>query len=85
MLIKSVAAEKAELGRDWEIEEYPKKRSFEAEILKRLLGAEAVQPSHSLDPLTAEFLKFKEDLAIFQSLNDPRGIYARLPFNLRIE
>ena len=79
------AAEKAELGRDWEIEEYPKKRSFEAEILKRLLGAEAVQPSHSLDPLTAEFLKFKDDLTIFQSLNDPRGIYARLPFNLRIE
>ncbi|MGK7873922.1 MAG: signal peptide peptidase SppA [Xenococcaceae cyanobacterium] len=79
------AAQKAELGNDWEITEYPKQRSFEEEILERLLDAEVVEQVKQLDPLTAEFIKFKEDLAIFHGLNDPRGIYARLPFKLRIE
>lgn len=74
------AAEKAGLGDDWEIEEYPEKRSLEAEILARLTDAQA--QAKQLDPLTTEYLKFRENLGVLQSLNDPKSIYTRLPFNL---
>jgi len=79
------AANEAELGDDWEVEEYPKQRSFQEEIIERLLSAEQQVEAKQLDPLTAQFIKFKQDLRLFQTLNDPKGIYARLPFSLRIE
>lgn len=68
-------AKQANLGEDWEVVEYPEKRTFETEILERLSGTQA------LDPLTLEFLKFKEELAKLHTFDDPRGIYLRLPFN----
>ncbi|OKH24067.1 signal peptide peptidase SppA [Hydrococcus rivularis NIES-593] len=79
------AANQANLGDDWEVEEYPAKRSFEAELLERLLGTEQTKTAPSHDPLTVEFLKFKEELATLQTLNDPQGIYSRLPFNWSIK
>jgi protease-4 len=79
------AAEKAQLGTDWELEEYPKQRSFEAEIVEKLLNISQVDRVKQVDPLTSQFLKFKKDLAVWQTLNDPKGIYLRLPFNLDIE
>ena len=79
------AAEKAQLGNDWKIKEYPAHRSLEAEIIQRILGTQAKEESQELDPLSAELLKFKEDLAIFQSLNDPRGIYALLSLKFRFD
>ncbi|MBE9169359.1 signal peptide peptidase SppA [Pleurocapsales cyanobacterium LEGE 06147] len=77
------AAEKAKLGTDWQLEEYPKQRSLETEIVNRLLNVniEAWQAKGQSDPITTELLKVKEELTIFQSLNDPRSIYARLPYN----
>ncbi|AFY76670.1 signal peptide peptidase SppA, 67K type [Pleurocapsa sp. PCC 7327] len=79
------AANQANLGDDWEVEEYPAKRSFEAELLARLLGTEQTKTALSHDPLTVEFLKFKKELTTLQTLNDPQGIYSRLPFNWSIE
>ena len=80
----SYAAEQAELGDNWEIEEYPQQQRFD-KILERLIGIRTSEPTEQLDALTAEFLKLKEDLSIFQDLNDPKGIYTRMPFNLHIE
>ena len=79
------AAETAKLGKNWQLEEYPQQRSLEVEILDKLMNIKTLAQTDSLDPLTLEFLKLKSDLTIFQSLNDPQGIYARLPFNLDIE
>lgn len=79
------AAERAELGNDWEIEEYPSKRSWEAEILQKLLKTEARKTQTSPDPVTAEFLRFKQELSVFQNFNDPQGIYTRLPFDFRLD
>ena len=81
----SYAAEKANLGKNWQLDEYPKQRSFEVEILERLINIETLKQTNTIDPLTLELLKLKSDLTIFQSLNDPQGIYARLPFNLEID
>lgn len=79
------AAQKAKLGEDWEIQVYPEQRSLRQEVLKRLAGDVKAQGAKQLDPLNAELLKLKEDLAAFKNLNDPKGIYARLPFMLRIK
>lgn len=79
------AAGQVKLGDDWEVEEYAESGSLEQRILKKLLGKVSARNTKLPDPLTAEFTKLQEDLAIFKALNDPKGIYARLPFNWRIE
>ncbi|ACK72336.1 signal peptide peptidase SppA, 67K type [Gloeothece citriformis PCC 7424] len=80
------AAKEAKLEKNWEIQEYPRRRTFESIILERLFTSkitESITPSP--DSLTAEMLKLKEDLAVFQLFNDPKGIYAYLPFNWQIK
>jgi protease-4 len=79
------AAEQAKLGENWELEEYPKLRSLEERILETLTNEASARIQKVPDPLTAEFMKIQADLAILQSMNDPRGIYARLPFTWRID
>jgi protease-4 len=79
------AAKQAKLGDNWQLEEYPKRRSFEERILERLSGVRVLKPAAKLDPLTAEVKKMQEELAVIKSMNDPHGIYVRLPFNLRID
>jgi len=79
------AAKQAKLGDDWQLEEYPKRRTFEERILERLSGVRVLKPVAQLDPLTAEVKKMQEELAVIKSMNDPQGIYVRLPFNLRID
>ena len=79
------AAKQANLRDDWEVEEYPKVRSLEKRILEKLTSDESAQERKLADPLTAEFLKIQADLAILKSMNDPRGVYVRLPFNWRID
>ncbi|MDY7003918.1 MAG: signal peptide peptidase SppA [Cyanobacteriota bacterium] len=79
------AAEKAELGDNWKVEEYPKSRSLEQRIFRSLSGVEAEISTSPVDPLTAEFQKLQQELASLRAMNDPYGIYTRLPFNLRIE
>jgi protease-4 len=79
------AAKQAKLGDDWQLEEYPKRRSFEEQILARLSGVRVLKPAAKLDPLTAEVKKMQKELGAIESMNDPQGIYVRLPFNLRID
>lgn len=83
------AAKRAKLGDDWKLEEYPKTRTLEEQLLKRLVGDPAAQATEhakaKIDPFTAEFLKVQQDLSTLKTLNDPLGVYARLPIDLRIE
>ena len=87
------AAKQAKLGDDWELQEYPQARSFEQRLLGRLagearsaaLGDSSELPLEPANPLTAEFHKLQGEIGILQAMNDPLGVYARLPFNLRIE
>ena len=85
------AAKEAKLGKDWELKEYPRESSFE----ERFFGGAVEDISTALgigklvnkptDPLTTELQKLQKEFAIFQNMNDPQGVYARLPFNLKIE
>lgn len=80
----TAAAKKANLGDDWKLQEESKSGSLEERILNSLSG-ENTEQTPVVDPLTREFLKLQEELSILKSMNDPKGIYARLPFNLKID
>ncbi|MBR8830299.1 MAG: Protease 4 [Chroococcopsis gigantea SAG 12.99] len=75
------AVETAKLGKDWTLEEYPTKKTFEQEIIGRLLNT---QMAKSSDPLNSQWQKFQKELQSIKSLNDPNGVYTRLPFNWEI-
>ncbi len=85
------AAKQANLGNDWELQEYPQVSSFEERFFGR--AAEEVQTALAIEgaklkqsnPLTAEFKKLQQEIGILQNMNDPQGVYARLPFNIKIE
>ncbi|MBH8574712.1 signal peptide peptidase SppA [Nostocaceae cyanobacterium CENA369] len=85
------AAKQANLDKDWQLQEYPKQSSFEERLFGRTveetrtaLGIEKAQIKSS-NPLTTEFQKLQQEVEILQNMNDPQGVYARLPFNLKIE
>ncbi|MBD2167994.1 signal peptide peptidase SppA [Calothrix membranacea FACHB-236] len=85
------AAKQAKLGKDWQVKEYPQNSSFEERFFglstqeaRSILGIPKAQVKQS-NPLTAEFAKLQEELSVLQKMNDPQGVYARLPFNLKIE
>ncbi|MFN6481977.1 MULTISPECIES: signal peptide peptidase SppA [unclassified Nostoc] len=84
-------AKQANLGDDWEVQEYPRTSSFgerffgrAAEEARTTFGIERTQLK-SANPLTTEFQKLQQEVEILQKMNDPQGVYARLPFNLKIE
>jgi protease IV len=79
------AAQTAKLDKDWEVEEYPVVEGWEEKLLKQLVASKAGKILQQQDPLTAELMKAKAELSILQSLNDPRGVYARLPFNFGLD
>ena len=79
------AAKEAKLEPDWQLEEYPQQNRFETELVQRLFDVKTLESGLEAEPLTAEFLKFRQELAILQSFNDPNGVYARLPFSFEIE
>ncbi|RCJ26639.1 signal peptide peptidase SppA [Nostoc sp. ATCC 43529] len=85
------AAKEAKLGEDWELQEYPRFSTFGERFFGKAtqevqdsLGIEPTQVQKS-NPLTAEFQKLQQEIQILQKMNDPQGVYARLPFNLKIE
>jgi protease-4 len=86
------AAKQAKLGDNWELQEYPEVRTLEERLLGRLsnevrnvFGADTTLKQLTPDPLTAQFYKLRDEISVLRSLNDPLGVYARLPFNLKIE
>jgi protease-4 len=74
----------AGLGETPKIVEYPAKASL-AEKLKQIVGENERPPVSKLDPFTKELLRIQSDWAELTRLNDPNGVYARLPFGLRPE
>jgi protease-4 len=90
-LDKAIAytAREAKLGNDWELQDYPRLNTFEERFFGKMAdearAALKSKVSKSPDLLTAEFQKLQQELEVIQKMNDPRGIYARLPFNLKIE
>lgn len=78
------AVKETNLGEDWKLEEYPRFQTLEERLIEEFVGNDS-NKTRQPDLLMAEFMKLKEDLAMLQALNDPKGIYARLPFNWRFD
>ena len=80
------AAKRAKLGDNWQVEEYPKTRTFEERFLERLIGAKVISRATAPDDaLTQEFKKLQQELKSLKSMNDPQGVYLRLPVNFEIK
>ncbi|MBC7972106.1 MAG: signal peptide peptidase SppA [Verrucomicrobia bacterium] len=82
------AAKRANLGTNWQIEEYPKTRSFPERFFEQLgneAAARFAQSAAPPDPLSTQVEKLQSDLAALKAMNDPLGVYVRLPFNFRID
>ncbi|QOV22596.1 signal peptide peptidase SppA [Anabaenopsis elenkinii] len=85
------AAQEAKLGENWQLQEYPKASTLEERFFGRavqeistifqIMGV-SFQPSH---PLMAELQKLQQELLVLQKMNDPQGVYARLPFSFQLE
>jgi protease-4 len=78
------AAKRAKLGDNWQIEEYPRPRSF-AELLFAAPDNQLANLFVSKDPVLTELNKLKREITVLTTLNDPRSAYARLPFNFRLD
>jgi protease-4 len=78
------AAKRAKLGDDWQVEDYPRAESFETWLLEKF-SSPAKDAKTKLDPLTAQVQIFQKELNALKSMNDPMGVYARLPYDLKID
>ncbi len=85
------AAGLANLGDNWKLQEYPRSSSFSERFFGRAtdevrsaLGIEDTKIK-AADPLSVELQKLQTEISVLQNLNDPKDVYARLPFNLKIE
>lgn len=76
------ASEQAGLDR-WSLYEFPRPLDF-AEMLTEIFSPEQT-PLIAKEPYQALVSDLQANLRSLRLLNDPRGIYARLPFSLRIE
>ncbi len=78
------AAEKARLGTNYRLTEYPRKRQL-AEMINEWLRD--VSPDQAGDDAALQKMlgEFKEQAHVLLQFNDPRGVYARLPVDIRIQ
>ncbi|GAB4376056.1 MAG: signal peptide peptidase SppA [Elainellaceae cyanobacterium] len=71
------AAEAASLGDDWQLTEYPRYPSLWVSFMNSHLNPVSTQT----DPIAQELHKLQTELEVLRSMNDPLGVYNRLPFN----
>ncbi len=78
------AAQTAELGEDWQVQEYPRLSGFEEQLLKRFQGEARVLLGQET-PIDERLQRFQTTWENFKVLNDPNQAYARLPFEFWID
>ncbi len=77
------AATKAQLGDDFRVAEYPRRKPFAEQFVESLENHRREQAFAG--PLGEIFRDLTGEFKTLGRLNDPRGIYARLPFELRLK
>ncbi len=78
------AATLADLGDDWRLQEYPEPTEWQRFF--SLFQSTTGNSAEATDGLTQQLVRLLGDnLTLVQTLNDPRGLYMRLPFTLVIE
>lgn len=78
------AAEISELGDDWSVIQIPEKRNLSEAISDFLASPDGEAPVVSVQPgvFGNTLTRLRSELDALRAYNDPKGIYARLPFQL---
>jgi len=76
------AATKAELGDNFRVAEYPRKKQFVEQFTEAMEGRRRDQTFGG--PVGVFFREMAAELKTLGKFNDPRGLYVRLPFDLRL-
>jgi protease-4 len=77
------AAQRANLGKDWAVREFPEEKGL-LETLSEMLGG-GRKPLSRDDAVTKLLRDVGEDLRNLRALNDPAGVYAVMPELTRID
>ncbi len=77
------AAEQAELD-EWSVQEYPRPKSLESQILDTLFSQFTSRFDPGSHPLGQELKDLNTTFQLLQTLDDPHGVYTRLPFTTHI-
>jgi protease-4 len=77
------AAEAAEIGDRYRVTEFPRKKKLGEAIAELLEGLQPVSARGGLVRQLTE--RLERELKIIGAFNDPRGIYARMPFELNLQ
>jgi protease IV len=78
------AAEKAGLGTNYRLTEYPRKRQL-GEIINEMMKGLAPDQAGDNAALAKLLGEFKDQARVLTRFNDPCGVYARLPVDIRIQ
>ncbi|MGB3491926.1 MAG: signal peptide peptidase SppA [Elainellaceae cyanobacterium] len=78
------AAERAELD-NWDVVEYPRVRSFEEQVLEQFLSDYTGATQTDPDVLSDYLRRLWVEVETVRSLNDPRGVYSRIPIHYWID
>ncbi len=78
-------AKKLNLGDNWQVEEYPEKRSWETELVDKLSEVKMKSQLTEEQKLALALSKFNTSLDIQEILENPNKIYTILPFKLEIK
>lgn len=76
------AAQKAGLGTDYRVDEYPRHKQFAEAFAEALEGKHREKAKSG--PVGAVLVQLQSELEALNRYNDPKGLYARLPFNLSV-
>lgn len=73
---------------EYRIREYPRQQRFEEFLEEAMRGTEPMiraASASSVNPVDGLVLRFQEELRSLRRLNDPRGIYLLLPYDLTLD
>ncbi|HTQ31080.1 MAG TPA: signal peptide peptidase SppA [Opitutaceae bacterium] len=78
------AAQKARLGGNYRVVEYPRKKEL-AEVIVDWLKGGRRQEADGRDAFGQLLTQIKQQMRTMRSFNDPRGVYARLPLEVMVK
>ena len=74
-----IAAKMADMTEGAPVKDYPKPTDFLEELMKNLTGSASIRQSN---PAIEKFESVLGEISSIAKWNDPKGVYAILPYNM---
>ncbi len=86
----AIAADLADLDDDWRLREYPEPDDWQRFFTLFVSPPTQTQwtswlTTDSPDPVTNQLLNVWDEVSLLQTLNDPRGLYLLMPYQIRLQ